>query len=81
MPPSGSGASEEVEVVNPPPLSPVVVEDIPPTPATEGGSLDPIAKKIRNLNKKVRFLVFLLYFYDHTYADTAITYRSRPLKN
>lgn len=27
---------------------------VPLTPATEGGSLDPIAKKIRNLNKKVQ---------------------------
>ncbi|KAF8577018.1 translation initiation factor eIF-2A [Ramaria rubella] len=27
---------------------------VPPTPATEGGNLDPIAKKIRNLNKKIK---------------------------
>ncbi|GJJ11775.1 hypothetical protein Clacol_006013 [Clathrus columnatus] len=27
---------------------------VPPTPATESGTLDPIAKKIRNLNKKIK---------------------------
>lgn len=41
---------------SPPPVElPVVAaEEVPATPATEGGSLDPIAKKIRNLNKKIK---------------------------
>lgn len=37
--------------------SPVAVpaaDSVPPTPAAESGSLDPIAKKIRNLNKKIK---------------------------
>ncbi|KAF8509852.1 hypothetical protein BU17DRAFT_98581 [Hysterangium stoloniferum] len=48
----GDGAGEEVEAVSDPPPAPIVVEDSLPMPATEGGNLDPIAKKICNLNKK-----------------------------
>lgn len=41
--------------VDTPPVVAVVDADhsVPPTPAVESGTLDPIAKKIRNLNKKV----------------------------
>jgi len=48
-----NGATTPVPPVDTP--APVVEDkSIPPTPATEGASLDPIAKKIRNLNKKIK---------------------------
>jgi len=48
-PPAAAGTPTPVT----PPVAPPAADSVPPTPAAESGSLDPIAKKIRNLNKKV----------------------------
>ena len=59
---NGNGNVEEsarpsIEIqVNGSAAQPPAIDSVPPTPAADANGLDPIAKKLRNLNKKVRIV-------------------------
>ena len=51
---NGGQTPPAVEVAAPVPVPEEVVPETPATPGLDGAALDAVAKKVRNLNKKVR---------------------------